>query len=157
MRLRRLGPLSLAIALLAASAIATPAGGDGGGPGRGISGPAEKAVETEVSPETAKKEFDIKELVARLRATKAIGFFTKLALKNQIDDLLGKFRCYHAGACDTSLLTLNEEFNLLLMKVLSLLQDDDPDLFRALAGGREILWKNLTDPTAFARLEGRAS
>ena len=155
MRLRRLGPLSLAIALLAASA--TPAGSDCGDPGRGISTPAKKAVETEAPPETAKKEFDIKELVARLRATKAIGFFTKLALKDQIDDLLGKFRCYHAGACDTSLLTLNEEFNLLLMKVLSLLQDDDPDLFRALAGGREILWKNLTDPTAFARLEGRAS
>src|SRR3970040_2771097 len=147
MRFRRLGPLSLAMGLLAAGAIATPAGGDGGGPERGISTPAKKAVETEASPETAKKEFDIKELVARLRATKAIGFFTKLALKNQIDDLLGKFRCYHAGACDTSLLTLSEEFNLLLMKVLSLLHEDDPDLFRALAGGREILWKNLTDPT----------
>ena len=155
MRLRRLGPLSIAIAFLAASA--TPAGGDCGHPGKGISGPAEKAVETEISPETAKKDFDIKELVARLRATKAIGFFTKLALKNQIDDLLGNFRCYHARACDTSLATLNEEFNLLLMKVLSLLQDDDPDLFQTLAGGREILWKNLTDPTAFAKLEGRAS
>ena len=155
MRLRRLGPLSLAIALLAVSA--TPAGSDCGDPERGISTPAKKAVETEASPETAKKEFDIKELVDRLRATKAIGFFTKLALKDQIDDLLGKFRCYHAGACDTSLATLSEEFNLLLMKVLSLLQDDDPDLFQTLAGGREILWKNLTDPTAFARLEGRAS
>ncbi len=157
MRFRRLGPLSLAIALLAAGATATPAGGNGNHPGKGISGPAEKAVETEVPPDTAKKEFDIKELADRLRATKAIGFFTKLALKNQIDDLLGKFRCYHARACDTSLATLNEEFNLLLMKVLSLLQDDDPDLFQTLAAGREILWKNLTDPTAFARLEGRAS
>jgi hypothetical protein len=157
MRLRRLGSLSLAIALLAAGAIATPAWGNGLHPGKGISAPAEKAVETEVSPGTATKEFDIQELVARLRATNAIGFFTKLALKNQIDDLLAKFRCYHARACDTSLATLNEEFNLLLMKVLSLLQDDDPDLFQSLAGGREILWKNLTDPTAFARLEGRAS
>lgn len=157
MRLRRLGPLSLAIALVAVGAIATPAKGDCGHPGKRISGPAEKAAETEAPPETAKKEFDIEGLVASLRATKAIGFFTKLALKNQIDDLLGKFRCYHAGACDTSLLILSEEFNLLLMKVLSLLQDDDPDLFRALAGGREILWKNLTDPTAFAKLEGRTS
>ena len=106
---------------------------------------------------SAKKEFDVKELVARVQATKAIGFFTKLSLKNQIDDLLGKFRCYHGKTCDTSLATLNEEFNLLLMKVLSLLQDDDPDLFRALAGGREFLWKNLTDPIAFAKLDGRAS
>src|SRR3970040_1363653 len=139
MRFRRLGPLSLAMGLLAAGAIATPAGGDGGGPGRGISTPAKKAVETEAPPETAKKEFDIKELVDRLRATKAIGFFTKLALKDQIDDLLGKFRCYPAGTCDAPLPTLREEFNLLLMKVLSLLQDNDPDLFRTLAGGRDIL------------------
>jgi hypothetical protein len=155
MQLRRLGPLSLAIVLL--TAIAIPAGGDCGQPGKGISGPTGKAAEIEAPPEAAKREFDIKELVARVQATKAIGFFTKLALKNQIDDLLGKFRCYHAGTCDTSLLTLSEEFNLLLMKVLSLLQDDDPDLFQALAGGREFLWKNLTDPTAFASLDGRAS
>jgi hypothetical protein len=152
MRLRRLGLLPLAFAVLAATAIATPAGGNGGDPGKGKSRPAEKGAETKPAPESAKKEFDIKELEARLRATKAIGFFTKLALKNEIDDLLGKFRCYHAGACDTPLPTLREEFNLLLMKVLSLLQDDDPDLFRALAGAREIVWNNLTDPTAFAGL-----
>ncbi|MGH7209272.1 MAG: hypothetical protein ACREIL_07800 [Nitrospiraceae bacterium] len=94
----------------------------------------------------------MKELVARLRETKAIGLFTKLALKNQIDDLHGKLRCYHAGTCDSPLPTLREEFNLLLMKVLSLLQDDDPDLFRTLAGARGILWNKLTDPTAFAEL-----
>lgn len=152
MRLRRLVPLPLAIAVLAVAAITTPASGDCGDPGKVLVGPPEKGAETEAAPETAKKEFDIKELVARLRATKAIGFFTKLALKNQIDDLLGKLRCYHAGTCDAPLPTLREEFNLLLMKVLSLLQDNDPDLFRTLAGGRDILWTKLTDPTAFAEL-----
>lgn len=152
MRFRRLMPLPLAIAVLAGTAITTPARGDCGDPGKVIAGPPEKGTETEVPPETAKKGFDIKELVARLRATNAIGFFTKLALKNQIDDLLGKLRCYHAGTCDTPLPTLREEFGLLLMKVLSLLQDNDPDLFRTLAGGRDILWTKLTDPTAFAEL-----
>lgn len=152
MRLRRLMPLPLAIAVLAGTAITTPAGGDCGGPGKVLAGPPEEGAETEAPPETAKKGFDMKELVARLRATKAIGFFTKLALKNQIDDLLGKLRCYHAGTCDAPLLTLREEFNLLLMKVLSLLQDHDPDLFRTLAGTRDILWTRLTDPIAFAEL-----
>lgn len=94
----------------------------------------------------------MKELAARLRETKAIGFFTKLALKNQIDDLLGRLRCYHGKTCDIPLPTLREEFNLLLMKVLSLLQDHDPDLFRALAGARDILWSKLADPKAFAEL-----
>ena len=152
MRLRRPIALPLAIAVLAVTASTTPAKGDCGGPGKVLAGPPEKGAETEAAPETAKKEFDIKELVARLRATKAIGFFTKLALKNQIDDLLGKLRCYHAGTCDAPLPTLREEFNLLLMKVLSLLQDHDADLFRTLAGARENLWTKLTDPIAFAGL-----
>ena len=152
MRLRRPIALPLAIAVLAVAASTTPARGDCGGPGKVLAGPPEKGAETEAAPETAKKEFDIKELVARLRATKAIGFFTKLALKNQIDDLLGKLRCYHAGTCDAPLPTLREEFNLLLMKLLSLLQDNDPDLFRTLAGTRDILWNKLTDPIAFAEL-----
>lgn len=152
MRFLNLSVLVLVTMVVAVTATTTPAGGDCGDPGKVLSGPPEKGAETEPAPETAKKEFDIKELVARLRATKAVGFFTKLALKNQIDDLLGKLRCYHAGTCDTPLPALREEFNLLLMKVLSLLQDDDPDLFRTLAGGREILWNKLTDPTAFAGL-----
>ncbi len=147
-----LSVLVLVTMLVAGTASTTPARGDCGDPGKVLAGPPEKGAETEAAPETAKKGFDIKELVARLRATKAIGFFTKLALKNQIDDLLGKLRCYHAGTCDAPLPTLREEFNLLLMKVLSLLQDNDADLFRTLAGARENLWTKLTDPIAFAEL-----
>ena len=32
-----------------------------------------------------------------LRETKAIGFFTKITLKNQVDDLLDRFREYYEG------------------------------------------------------------
>lgn len=152
MRLPGLMPTVSAILVLVVTATTNLAGGDSSDPRGVIANTPEGRAEDEAAPEPAKKEFDIKELVARLRATNAIGFFTKLALKNQIDDLLGKFRRFHAGTCDTSLNTLREEFNLLLMKVLSLLQDHDPDLFRTLAGGREILWTKLTDPTAFAEL-----
>jgi hypothetical protein len=45
----------------------------------------------------AADDLDLKGLEQRLKATKAIGLFTKLSLKNQVDDLLAKFRAYHGG------------------------------------------------------------
>lgn len=152
MRFPGLTPIAFAIVVLAMTATATLARGDCSDPSEGIANTPEEGAEAEAAPETAKKEFDMKQLVARLRATNAIGFFTKLALKNQIDDLLGKFRRYHAGTRDALLDALREQFDLLFMKVISLLQDKDPELFRTLAGVREILWNKLADPNAFAQL-----
>ena len=96
--------------------------------------------------------FSITNLVARIRETGAIGFFTKLALKNQIDDLLSEFREFHEGVSNTGLSVLKDQFNLLLMKVITLLQDDDPKLFQDIVSAREILWTNLADPEKFERL-----
>ena len=96
--------------------------------------------------------FSIANLVARIRETGAIGFFTKLALKNQIDDLLSQFREFHEGVSNTGLSVLKGQFNLLLMKVITLLQDDDPKLFQDIVSARELLWINLADPEQFERL-----
>jgi len=96
--------------------------------------------------------FSLTNLVARIRETGAIGFFTKLALKNQIDDLLSEFREFHAGVSNTGLSVLKDHFNLLLMKVITLLQDVDPKLFQDIVSAREILWTNLADPEQFERL-----
>src|SRR4029077_6711978 len=40
---------------------------------------------------------DLDALKERLKATKAIGLFTKIALKNQVDDLMKQFRGHHDG------------------------------------------------------------
>jgi len=96
--------------------------------------------------------FSITNLVARIRETGAIGFFTKLALKNQIDDLLSEFRDFHEGVSNTGLSVLKDQFNLLLMKVITLLQDDDPKLFQDIVSAREFLWINLADIERFERL-----
>ena len=96
--------------------------------------------------------FSITNLVARIRETGAIGFFTKLALKNQIDDLLSEFREFHEGVSNTVLSVLKDQFNLLLMKVITLLQDDDSKLFQDIVSARELLWINLADPEQFERL-----
>jgi hypothetical protein len=94
---------------------------------------------------------DFASLGARLRATKAIGVLTKLSLKNQIDDLLHEFKLFHEGR-GPALSTLRERYDLLLMKVLSLLQNDDTGLASDVSASREAIWAILVDPAKFARI-----
>jgi hypothetical protein len=94
---------------------------------------------------------DVKSLEQRLRETKAIGVMTKLSLKNQVDDLLERFRAYHRGALKASLSELRGPYELLLMKVLSLLQDGDPALAKEINASREAIWGVLSDRAKFSQ------
>src|SRR5262249_15043978 len=88
---------------------------------------------------------DLKSLEQRLKDTHAIGVLTKLSLKNQVDDLLGRFKSFHAGQRPPTLTELRPAFDLLLMKVLSLLQDDDKPLANDITASREALGSVLSD------------
>ena len=85
-------------------------------------------------------------LEAQLKETKAIGFFTKIALKNQVDDLLDQFREYYQGKAKLTMTDLRRSYDLLMMKVLSLLQDEDQKLASAIVSSREAIWGLLADP-----------
>lgn len=95
---------------------------------------------------------DLTSLEKRLRDTNAIGVFTKLTLKNQVDDLLNRFREYYQGRLRTTLAELRQPYDLLILKVLSLLQDGDPSLASAIRASREAIWGILSDPAKFSRL-----
>lgn len=73
--------------------------------------------------------------------------FTKLSLKNQVDDLLVQFRAHFGGNGTPPLSGLRESYDLLMMKVLSLLQDKDPALARTIGSSREAIWGMLSDPS----------
>ena len=94
---------------------------------------------------------DLTALEKRLRDTGAIGVFTKLALKNEVDDLLEQFRTFHTGR-GGALARLRESYDLLVLKVVSLLQDKDPPLARDIFTSREALWNLLADPVRFKTL-----
>ncbi len=94
---------------------------------------------------------DLASLEIRLRATGAIGVFTKLSLKNQVSDLLDQFETFHHGGAP-ALATLRQEYDLLLLKVLSLLQNNDASLASAISASRESIWGILVDPAKFAQL-----
>jgi len=96
---------------------------------------------------------DLKALTEQLKATKAIGIFTKLALRNQVDDLLQQFREHYEGKTGRTMTELRQSYNLLMMKVLSLLQDDDQKLASAIVSSREAIWGLLANPKTFATLQ----
>ena len=96
---------------------------------------------------------DLDALETQLKQTKAIGVFTKLTLKNQVGDLLDKFREHHAGKPTPTVTELRRSYDLLMMKVLSLLQDHDQRLASDIVSSRERIWGLLVDPKAFATLQ----
>lgn len=95
---------------------------------------------------------DLTSLEKRLKETNAIGVFTKLTLKNQVDDLLNQFRAYYQGRVKITLAELRQPYDLLILKVLSLLQDGDPSLASAIRASRDAIWSILSDPVKFAKL-----
>lgn len=127
-------------------------------PAAGI--PAKPSAEPPVkksgaTPAPVKKEappLDLTALETRLKETKAIGVFTKITIKNQVDDLLEQFRAYYQGRAKTTLAELRRPYDGLVLKVLSLLQDGDPELARAVLASREAIWGILADPNKFATL-----
>jgi hypothetical protein len=108
-----------------------------------------KAAAVPVAPKLAPAPLDFKSLATRLRQTKAIGVMTKLALKNQVDDLVEKFRAYHRRQGTATLAELRRNYDMLLLKVLSLLQDGDPPLARDIVKSRAAIWSILEDPRKF--------
>ena len=94
---------------------------------------------------------DVAGLTTRLRDTDAIGVFTKLALKNQVDDLMKQFRTHHQSG-QPSVASLRQPYDMLVLKVLSVVQDKDPSLARTISESREAIWGILADPEKFNKV-----
>jgi len=95
---------------------------------------------------------DLAALEQRIKSTDAIGVFTKIALKNQVDDLLKQFKNHHEGNGKTALAQLRQAYDQLLLKVNDVLKNGDPSLATEIMGSREVIWGVLTDPEKFAKL-----
>lgn len=106
---------------------------------------------TQTAPTAA--ALDLSSLEQRLRDTHAIGIFTKLTLKNQVDDLLAQFKSFHHGQVPPTLTQLRQKFELLLIKVVTVLQNGDAPLATAVSTSREALWSILSDPQKFAQIQ----
>jgi hypothetical protein len=110
--------------------------------------PTRKGQSRAAAPST----LGLSELEQRLRDTRAIGVFTKLSLKNQIDDLLGQLRAYHLRQTGASLPQLRQRYDVLVQKVIDSLQSGDASLARDISSSREAIWTALTDPTTMSKI-----
>jgi hypothetical protein len=95
---------------------------------------------------------DLTSLERRLRDTHAIGVFTKLSIKNQVDDLLAQFRAIYQGRANTPLPALRQKYEMLFLKVMTVVQNGDPPLATAIAMSREAIWGILSDPKKFSQI-----
>lgn len=120
--------------------------------------PAPKTVPAAVSAVTAPPSppsppsLDLAALEQRLRDTHAVGVFTKLSLKNQVDALLGQLRTYYLGSRTPPPTELRRQYDGLMLKVLSVLQDGDPPLAAQIWSSREAIWGLLADPAKFEKI-----
>ena len=114
--------------------------------------PAPPVAQPPQAAATKAPPLDLDSLKERLKDTKAIGVLTKISLKNQVDDLLDQFRAYYQGKLKVTLAELRRSYELLVQKVLSLLQDTDPSLATAIVASRDAIWGILSDPRKFATI-----
>jgi hypothetical protein len=115
--------------------------------------PARKSAAPGAKAPAPAAPLDLNKLKQELKDTKAIGVFSKLTLKNQMDDLLATLRKFHQGKGKVTLADLHRSYELLVMKVLSLVQDDDQKLASDIVSSREAIWSVLADPKTFAALQ----
>lgn len=109
----------------------------------------EKSAEAPTGARPPEQTLDVSALKTKLRETPAIGTFTKLALKNQMDDLVDKFRTLHANGQRGAVPSLRQPYDALVVKVVTLLQAGDPSLARTITNSREAIWAILADPQKF--------
>jgi hypothetical protein len=103
------------------------------------------------APAPGAAALSLEELGERIKQTRTIGVFTKLALKNDIDDLLAALAAHHERG-QGALAGLESRYEALVLKLLTLLEEGEPELAQALAQSRREIWSRLADPVRFAEL-----
>ena len=107
------------------------------------------AAALQACPKVSHEIVDLDMLAEGLKNSSAVGLFEKVRLKSSIDELVGRLKAFHAGARSYSLAQLQEQYDLLLMRIASQLQDKDLALHRRLCNAWESLWAQLQDGDRF--------
>ena len=109
--------------------------------------PPKAKAEVSNKPAGNQNPFDMDALIERLKASQAIGVFTKLALRSDALDLMDMVKAYRRDNKRMKLDEIRARFDGLLLKVLALL-DDDPVLSGDISLAREGIWKSLLEVKA---------
>ncbi len=132
-----LGSLAIGIFILLLSATITSAS------------TATSAVALQQCPSVEDEIVDLEMLGAALRGSNAVGLLEKIKLKSSIDDLLKRMAAYHDGRRDHSLEQLEEQYNVLLMRIASHIQHKDQALHQQLCNAWLLIWMDLENSGRF--------
>jgi hypothetical protein len=103
-------------------------------------------------PSVDEEILDLQMLSGALRDTKAVGTMTKIRLKSDINKVLKRLENWHAGKTKFTLDELEEQYNLLLMKIATLINDRDQVLHQQICNSWVGLWLDLKDPDSFRKI-----
>lgn len=114
-----------------------------------LSGPEPGDAALQSCPSIEDESIDLRLLAKGLKNSSAVGIFEKLKLKSAIENLVGRFDAYHQGARQFSLEELQQQYDVLLMRIAAHLQHKDILLHQQLCNAWFLIWEDLSDPTRF--------
>ncbi|MCU0966936.1 MAG: hypothetical protein MUF08_18245 [Burkholderiaceae bacterium] len=117
----------------------------------GAADDAAKAAALQACPTVEEEIVDLNLLAEGLKASSAVGLLEKIRLKSAIDDLVGRFKAFHAGATHYTQAELQQQYDLLLMRIAAHLQHKDQLLHGQLCNAWETIWLDLVDGERFAK------
>jgi hypothetical protein len=107
------------------------------------------AAALQACPAVEEEIVDLHLLADGLKDSRAVSLWEKLRLKSAIDELIVRFEAYHNGRRDFSLAQLQEQYDVLLMRIAAHLQHKDVILHQRLCNAWFQIWQDLEDPQRF--------
>jgi len=106
-------------------------------------------------PSVEEEIIDLQMLIAGLRDTTAIGKLTKLRLRSDINIILRRLERLHDSNSRFTLDQLEEQYHLLLMRIATLIHDDDLLLHQQLCNAWARIWFDLKNPDSFRQMRSQ--
>ena len=103
-------------------------------------------------PKVSAEIVDLHTLAEGLKNSSAVGLVEKLRLKSAIDTLIERFKAYHQGGRGYTLEQLQEQYDLLMMRIAKQLQDKDLPLHGQLCNAWGSIWTALQDRARFTEM-----
>ena len=101
-------------------------------------------------PPVKEEIVDIDMLIDMVTKTKAISLFGKLKLKKELNKLLARLEDFHQGSSTFSLEQLEEQYNVILMRITVHIQDKDEILHHQLCNSWLVIWEDMKNYDQFS-------
>jgi len=108
-----------------------------------------RAAALQACPKVQDDIVDLDRLAEELKGSSAVGLLEKLRLKSAIEELIGRFKAFHRNDKRFTLAQLQEQYDLLMMRIAADLQDKDLVLHGQLCNAWEPIWTTLQDRSRF--------